>query len=47
VGDPTDPSESERVEWVTWDGVRAAVARGEVHDGMSLTALALVLAGIG
>jgi 8-oxo-dGTP pyrophosphatase MutT (NUDIX family) len=47
IGEPTDPSESERIEWVSWDGVRTAVARGEVHDGMSLTALALVLAGIG
>ena len=39
VGEPTDPSESERIEWVPLDALRAAVAGGEVHDGLSLTAL--------
>jgi 8-oxo-dGDP phosphatase len=39
VGDPSDPSESERIEWVPLDALRAAVAAGEVHDGLSLTAL--------
>ena len=39
VGAPTDPSESERIEWLTVDRLRAAVAAGEVGDGLSLTAL--------
>jgi 8-oxo-dGDP phosphatase len=39
VGDPVDPSESERVEWVAVDDLRAAMRRGEVGDGLSLTAV--------
>jgi 8-oxo-dGTP pyrophosphatase MutT (NUDIX family) len=39
VGDPPDPTESERVEWRTVDQVRTAIAKGEVYDGMSLTGL--------
>lgn len=46
VGDPTDPDEAERVEWLTWDAVRAEIAAGRVGDGMSLTALLFVLAGL-
>ncbi len=44
VGDPTDWSESERIEWVAVDRVRAAIAGGQVGDGMSLTGLCLALA---
>lgn len=39
LGDPTDPSESERVEWVTLASVRAELRAGRVGDGLSLTAL--------
>ncbi len=39
VGPPSDPSESERVEWLAVDDVRAAISAGEVRDGLSLTAL--------
>lgn len=39
VGPPSDPSESERVEWLPVDRVRAAIRDGEVGDGLSLTAL--------
>jgi 8-oxo-dGTP pyrophosphatase MutT (NUDIX family) len=39
VGDPSDPSESERVEWRTVDEVRTSIAAGEIGDGLSLTAL--------
>jgi len=42
VGDPSDPSESERIEWVTWPTIRAEIAAGRVADGLSLTALLLV-----
>lgn len=38
-GPPSDPTEAERIEWVTVADVRAAVAAGEVTDGLSLTAL--------
>jgi len=39
VGDPTDPSESERIEWLTWPAIRAEIAAGRLGDGLSLTAL--------
>ena len=44
VGDPSDPSESERIEWVPVDRVRELVRAGLVTDGLSLTALSLWLA---
>jgi len=44
VGDPTDWSESERVEWVPLEQMRTAIAGGEVRDGMSLTALCWAMA---
>ena len=44
VGEPTDPSESERVEWVPIDTVREAIVDGRIVEGMSITALALALA---
>lgn len=43
VGPPSDPTEAERIEWVPVDDVRAAVAAGEVTDGLSLTALLYAL----
>ena len=39
VGAPTDPAESEKVEWVPVDEVRRLVAGHQVPDGLSLTAL--------
>jgi 8-oxo-dGTP pyrophosphatase MutT (NUDIX family) len=47
VGEPSDPFESERIEWRTWPQVRAAVSAGEVRDGLSLTALLWRLADLG
>ena len=44
VGDPTDPGESERVEWVPVADVRRIVGAGEVGDGLSVTALMYALA---
>jgi 8-oxo-dGTP pyrophosphatase MutT (NUDIX family) len=46
VGVPSDPDEAERVEWLTWAAVRTEIAAGRVGDGMSLTALLFVLAGL-
>jgi 8-oxo-dGDP phosphatase len=43
TGPPADPSESERVAWLTLDEVRAAIRAGEVPDGLSLTALSRFL----
>jgi 8-oxo-dGTP pyrophosphatase MutT (NUDIX family) len=43
VGPPTDPSESERIEWVPLTTVRDLVRGGEVRDGLSLTALSMAL----
>lgn len=39
MGEPTDRSESERVEWVPLADVRKMIADGQVFDGLSLTAL--------
>jgi 8-oxo-dGTP pyrophosphatase MutT (NUDIX family) len=39
VGEPSDPTESERVEWVPVDEVRRLVTSHQVPDGLSLTAL--------
>ncbi len=44
VGEPTDPSESERIEWVPVERLRAEVSAGHVGDGLSLTALLWCLA---
>jgi hypothetical protein len=49
VAAPTDPGEAERIEWVPMADVRSTVERGEMPDGLSLTAVlyALTFAGIG
>jgi 8-oxo-dGTP pyrophosphatase MutT (NUDIX family) len=39
VGEPTDPSEAERLAWLGVGDVMAAVRDGQVLDGLSLTAL--------
>ena len=39
VGEPTDPAESSKVEWVPVARVRDLLAQGEVVDGLSLTAM--------
>jgi len=44
VGEPSDPSESERVEWVTVDRLRDEIRAGQVTDGMALTGLTWALA---
>jgi 8-oxo-dGTP pyrophosphatase MutT (NUDIX family) len=44
VGDPSDATESERIEWVAIDQVREYAANGGIPDGLSLTALSHWLA---
>jgi 8-oxo-dGTP pyrophosphatase MutT (NUDIX family) len=44
VGEPTDPSESERIEWVPVEEVRAALRDGRITDGLSLGGLATAFA---
>jgi 8-oxo-dGTP pyrophosphatase MutT (NUDIX family) len=39
VGEPSDPSESDRVEWVPVDRVLTEIRAHRVNDGLSLTAL--------
>lgn len=39
VGDPVDGHEAERVEWIPVEELRALVRRGEMPDGLSLTAV--------
>ncbi len=39
VGEPSDPSEADRVEWVPVPRVRELVREGRVGDGLSLTTL--------
>ena len=43
-GEPTDPSESERVDWVPVERLRAIVAAGKMPDGLSLTAVLYAMA---
>jgi len=44
VGSPSDPGEAERIEWVPMADVRAIAERGEMQDGLSLTAVLYALA---
>ena len=44
VGEPADATEAERVEWVPVPELRALVRRGEMPDGLSLTAVSFALA---
>ncbi len=44
IGEPTDPSESERIEWVDLRTVREIVRVGNMRDGLSLTAVLYALA---
>lgn len=44
VGPPTDPGESERIEWVPVDEVAAIARQGGIMDGLSLTAVLYALA---
>jgi 8-oxo-dGTP pyrophosphatase MutT (NUDIX family) len=44
VGEPTDPSESERVEWLAPEALRRAVQDEQIGDGLSVTALLWMLA---
>ena len=48
VGEPTDLTESDRIEWVSVDGVAEIARRGDMVDGLSLTAVlyALSFAGL-
>lgn len=39
VGEPTDPTEAERVEWLAVPEVRRVALEGEMLDGLSLTAV--------
>lgn len=43
VGEPSDPSESERIEWVPAHDIAAMLRNGAVRDGLSLTALSMAL----
>jgi 8-oxo-dGTP pyrophosphatase MutT (NUDIX family) len=43
-GDPVDAGESERIAWRVPGEIRADIARNEVPDGLSLTALLYALA---
>jgi 8-oxo-dGTP pyrophosphatase MutT (NUDIX family) len=49
VSEPTDPGESERIEWVSVADVAGMARRGGMIDGLSLTAVlyALAFAGLG
>ena len=39
VGEPTDPDESERIDWLSWNEVRTEISEGRIRDGLSLTGL--------
>jgi 8-oxo-dGTP pyrophosphatase MutT (NUDIX family) len=44
LGEPSDPGESERVEWVSVADLRRLVQDGQMLDGLSLTAVLYALA---
>jgi 8-oxo-dGTP pyrophosphatase MutT (NUDIX family) len=44
VGEPTDPGEAERIEWVPVADVRRFARDGEMPDGLSLTAILYAIA---
>jgi 8-oxo-dGTP pyrophosphatase MutT (NUDIX family) len=44
IGEPSDPFESERVEWISAGHVRGEIRAQRVTDGLSLTALLWFLA---
>lgn len=44
AGEPADPAESERIEWVSVPRLRDMIRAGEMLDGLSLTALLYALA---
>jgi 8-oxo-dGTP pyrophosphatase MutT (NUDIX family) len=45
LGPPTDPAESERIEWLPLDRVRAEIQAGTVVDSLSLSGLLWLFAG--
>lgn len=44
VGDPTDVTEAQRVEWVPLAAVTAMMSRGEIVDALTMVSLLYVLA---
>jgi len=42
-GEPSDPGEAERIEWVPLDDVRGLILSGEMVDGLSLTSVLYAL----
>jgi 8-oxo-dGTP pyrophosphatase MutT (NUDIX family) len=44
IGEPSDPGESERIEWVTISDLRQLVQAEQMLDGLSLTAVLYALA---
>jgi hypothetical protein len=44
IGDPSDPGEAERIEWVGVPELRRIVRDNEMLDGLSLTAVLYALA---
>mgnify|MGYP003999873839 CR=1 FL=1 len=45
-GEPTDPDEAAKVEWVAMAEIRNLLKAGEIGDGLSVVALLAELAGI-
>jgi hypothetical protein len=43
IGDPTDPAEAARVEWVPLASVPGLLAAGEIWSAASVAALPLLL----
>ena len=43
IGEPSDASESDRVEWIALSELPGLIRRGEIQDGYSLTALLWLL----
>lgn len=43
-GEPTDPNEAERIEWVTFDRLRDLLVGGSITDGLTFGAVSYALA---
>ena len=43
VGDPADPNEADRIEWVPVDEVRELVRTGAIHESLTLVAVLYAL----
>ncbi len=47
VGEPSDPNEADKIEWRTFEQVRADLSSGAIPDGLAQFGVTLALASVG